>query len=42
MGRVGVLDTFGESGEPQEILEKYHLTSTDIVNEVRVTLAKKN
>jgi len=42
MGRVGVLDTFGESGEPQEILEKYHLTATDIANEVRATLAKKN
>lgn len=28
--RVGVLDTFGESGKPADLLEKYHLTSKDI------------
>ena len=38
---VGVLDTFGESGEPQEILEKYHLTSSDIVEQVRLVLTQK-
>ncbi|NYB75211.1 transketolase family protein [Sedimentibacter hydroxybenzoicus DSM 7310] len=25
--RVGVMDTFGESGKPKDLLEKYHLTS---------------
>ncbi|MGD9569519.1 MAG: transketolase family protein [Sedimentibacter sp.] len=29
--RIGVLDTFGESGKPAELLEKYHLTAKDIV-----------
>lgn len=29
--RVGVKDTFGESGSPAELLEKYGLTSRDIV-----------
>ncbi|MGE0074088.1 MAG: transketolase family protein [Sphaerochaetaceae bacterium] len=38
---VGVLDTFGESGEPQEILEKYHLTYSDIVEQVRLVLKQK-
>ena len=27
---VGQQDTFGESGKPQELLEKYHMTSSDI------------
>lgn len=29
--RVGVLDTFGESGKPAELLEKYQLTAKNIV-----------
>ncbi|MFR2301435.1 MAG: transketolase family protein, partial [Clostridium paraputrificum] len=33
--RVGVKDTFGESGKPNELLEKYGLTSNDIVNKVK-------
>ncbi len=41
LSMVGVLDTFGESGEPDEILEKYHLTSRDIVAQVRHVLNKK-
>lgn len=28
--RIGVLDTFGESGKPSELLKKYHLTEEDI------------
>ena len=36
---VGQLDTFGESGKPDQLKEKYHMTATDIVNAVR-TLAK--
>ncbi|MDW5299292.1 MAG: transketolase family protein [Sedimentibacter sp.] len=30
--RVGVLDTFGESGKPEDLLEKYLLTETNIVD----------
>jgi transketolase len=30
MKRVGVLDTFGESGDAEELLKKYGLTSVDI------------
>ncbi|QSX07274.1 transketolase family protein [Sedimentibacter sp. zth1] len=33
--RVGVKDTFGESGKPNELLEKYGLTENDIVNAVK-------
>ena len=29
---VGVNDTFGESGTPRQLMEKYGLTSSDIVN----------
>lgn len=29
--RVGVLDTFGESGTPKDLLEKYQLKATDII-----------
>ena len=36
--RVGVKDTFGESGKPNELLEKYGLTSKDIVNKVKKAL----
>ncbi len=41
MRMVGMLDTFGESGEPDEILKKYHLTPEDIVNQVRLVLKEK-
>jgi transketolase len=30
MRRIGVMDTFGESGEPGELMKKYGLTSADI------------
>lgn len=42
MAMVGVQDTFGESGEPEEILKKYGLTSSDICENVRRVLNKKN
>ena len=32
--KVGVKDTFGESGKPKDLLEKYGLTANDIVNKV--------
>ena len=33
--RIGVKDTFGESGKPNELLEKYGLTEKEIVEAVR-------
>ena len=41
MVRVGLKDTFGESGRPQELLEKYGLTKSDLVRAVHEVLAKK-
>lgn len=38
MRRVGVKDTFGESGTPAELLEKYGLTANDIVKAVKEVL----
>lgn len=35
MKRVGVMDTFGESGKPDELMVKYHLTADDIVAAVK-------
>ncbi|NLM20252.1 MAG: transketolase family protein [Peptococcaceae bacterium] len=39
--RVGIKDTFGESGSPEELLEKYGLTSTVIVQAVETVLQRK-
>jgi transketolase len=38
---VAVNDTFGESGEPEELLKKYHLKDIDIVNAVKKVLTRK-
>ncbi len=38
--RVGVEDTFGESGAPQDLYEKYGLTSADIVDAVKAVRKK--
>lgn len=40
--RVGIRDTFGESGRPEELLVKYGLTSREIINAVTQVLARKN
>lgn len=40
--RVGVKDTFGESGKPQELLEKYGLTPKDIKAAIYKVLERKN
>ncbi|MCI2061225.1 MAG: transketolase family protein [Eubacteriaceae bacterium] len=40
MGFVGQLDTFGESGEPNELLAKYHMTAADITAKVKEVLGK--
>ena len=39
--RVGVKDVFGESGKPQELLEKYGLTAKDIANKVKEAIKLK-
>ena len=41
MVRVGVQDSFGESGKPAELLAKYHLTIADIAAQAKAVLAKK-
>ncbi len=39
--RVGIRDTFGESGKPAELLEKYGLTPADIARAVREVIKLK-
>lgn len=41
MERVGVQDTFGESGSPGELLEKYGISPQKIVAAVEKTVARK-
>lgn len=41
MARVGIRDTFGESGKPEELLAKYGLTAQDIVRAVKDVLQRK-
>lgn len=38
---VGVQDRFGESGKPSELLEKFHLTESDIIKAVSSVLKMK-
>jgi transketolase len=38
---VGINDTFGESGTPDELLEKYGLTAKDIVAAAKKAIARK-
>jgi len=41
MERVGVLDTFGESGTPDVLLEKYNLTVADVVQAAKRVISRK-
>jgi len=41
MERVGVKDTFGESGKPNELLEKYGLTAKDIIRAAHKVIKRK-
>ena len=41
MVRVGLKDTFGESGRPLELLEKYGLTKASLIKAVHEVIAKK-
>ncbi|PIS07007.1 transketolase [Candidatus Berkelbacteria bacterium CG06_land_8_20_14_3_00_43_10] len=40
--RIGVLDRFGESGEPAELMKAFHLTAHDIQLAVHEVIARKN
>ncbi len=42
MERLGVRDTFGESGKPDELLKKYALTKDDIVKAIKRVIARKD
>lgn len=39
--RIGMRDTFGESGAPQELLEKYGMKADDIVEAVKRVIVRK-
>ncbi len=41
MQRVGVQDSFGESGTPNDLLKKYHLLTEDIVEAVLQVIKRK-
>ena len=40
MVRIGTMDTFGESGEAEKLLEKYGLNVANIVNKAKKLLSK--
>ncbi len=39
---IGMPDSFGESGSPDELLEKYHMKAKDIIEAVRRVITRKN
>jgi len=39
---IGMPDHFGESGQPDELLTKYHMKSKDIIEAVKRVIARKN
>lgn len=41
MQRVGLKDTFGESGKPEELLSKYELTKDAVIKSVKAVLGRK-
>lgn len=42
MQMVGIRDRFGESGDPWELMEEFHLTWKDIKQSVKNAIARKN
>jgi len=38
---VAVMDSFGESGKPEELLTKYHLDTSDVVAAAERAMARK-
>lgn len=41
MLRVGIKDTFGESGRPLELLEKFGLTKKEVIEAVKAVISRK-
>jgi transketolase len=39
---VGMQDSFGESGKPDELLEKYHMKAKDIIDAAKKVIGRKN
>jgi transketolase len=39
--RIGMQDTFGESGKPEDLLKKYGLTSGEIVKTAKIIILRK-
>ncbi|MBI2594812.1 MAG: hypothetical protein HYW38_00945 [Candidatus Colwellbacteria bacterium] len=39
---VGMPDSFGESGEPEELLEKYGMTACYIMEKAKLVIGRKN
>ena len=40
MIRLGMRDSFGESGEPEELMQKYGLTSVNLINLIKKLVYK--
>jgi transketolase len=40
--RVGIKDTFGESGKPEELVKKYGITKENIIGAVSLVIKEKN
>ncbi len=39
--RVGIKDVFGESGQPEELIKKYHLDVKDVISAVKKVIKRK-
>jgi transketolase len=39
---VGIHDTYAESGQPEELLDKYGLVARDVIAAIRKVLARKS
>ena len=42
MERVGVNDTFGESGQPDQLLDKFGLTAVHIAQQAQKAINRKS
>lgn len=42
MEMVGIKDTFGESGKPEELMKKYGITADDIIKAIKKVLKRKH
>jgi transketolase len=39
---MGMPDSFGESGEPDELLEKYAMKAKNIIDAAKIVVSRKN